>query len=271
MLECYVTMVMITSSSNPLVKRIRRLRRKKHRQQEGLFFAEGLRIVLAAVENSAPIETIVYSPDLLDSSLAKEMLEDQGSTKTKIVSVSAPVFRSISLRDNPVGLGAIIRSNLMPIAEVSVESRDIFVALIGVSEPGNLGTVLRTIDASGASGLILGGRTVDPFHPTAVKASMGALFSVPISLVKESKMMLEWAKSQGLLSIATSARVSQSYWNLDYQLPALLLMGSERKGLPADLISEADMAVSIPMAGQASSLNLAVATGLMLYEIRRRS
>jgi TrmH family RNA methyltransferase len=271
MLECYVTIVMITSSSNPLVKRIRRLRQKKYRQQEGLFFAEGVRIVLAAVENGAPIETLVYSPDLLDSSLAKDMLTKQGSTKTKIVSVSAPVFRSISVRDNPFGLGAIIKSNLMPLEEVVVESRDIFVALIGVSEPGNLGTILRTIDACGASSLILVGQTVDPFHPTAVKASMGALFSVPISLLAESKTMMDWAKSRGVQSIATSARVSQSYWNLDYQLPALLLMGSERKGLPADLISEADMAVSIPMEGQASSLNLAVATGLMLYEIRRKS
>jgi TrmH family RNA methyltransferase len=175
------------------------------------------------------------------------------------------------VRDNPFGLGAIIKFNLTPLEELAVESRDIFVALIGVSEPGNLGTILRTIDACGASGLILVGQTVDPFHPTAVKASMGALFSVPISLMAESKTMLEWAKSQGVQSVATSARVSQSYWNLDYQLPALLLMGSERKGLPADLISEADMAVSIPMSGQASSLNLAVATGLMLYEIRRRN
>ena len=271
MLECYVTIVMITSSSNPLVKRIRRLRQKKNRQQEGHFFAEGVRIILAAVENGASIETFIYSPDLLDSGLARDMLANQRTAGAKIISVSAPVFRSISMRDNPFGLGAIIKSKLTPLEELVIGSQDIFVALIDVSEPGNLGTILRTIDASGASGLILVGQTVDPFHPTAVKASMGALFSIPISLVAESKKMMEWAKSWGMHSIATSAKVGQSYWNLDYQLPALLLMGSERKGLPADLIGKAKLAVSIPMEGQSSSLNLAVATGLMLYEIRRRS
>ena len=111
------------------------------------------------------------------------------------------------------------------------------------------------------------GQGVDPYHPSAVKASMGTLFHVPISHVEEPAQLLEWAKSQGITTVATSAHAKQSYRGAPYELPTLIMLGSEGEGLPADLLEKSDLAVSIPMRGTAPSLNLAVATGLLIYEV----
>jgi TrmH family RNA methyltransferase len=258
---------MITSFSNPLIKRIKRLRRKKHRRQEGAFYAEGLRVVLAAVDAGAAIETIVYSSELLTSQRAGQMLKEQQAAGIACIEVAANVFESISGRDNPAGLGTIVREGWTPLEELAVASDDIFVALVDVSDPGNLGTVLRTADAVGAAGVIVVGQSVDPYHPTAVKASMGSLFHVPIARAGSVETLLDWTLARGVSSVATSAGAKQSYQQAGYRYPLLLLLGSEGEGLPASAIEAADQAVAIPMAGRTSSLNLAVAAGILLYEL----
>ena len=262
---------MITSSSNPLVKRIRRLRQKKYRQQEGVFYIEGLRVVLAAIEHQASIETIVFSSDLLTSDVARQALANQQSVGTRCVELSAELFDSISQRDNPVGLGAIVAVAWQELENLDVKPADIFIALVDVSEPGNLGAVMRTVDAVGGAGLLLAGHTVDPFHPTAVKASMGTLFSIPVCHAGDIATLQGWATTNGLTTIATSAHAKHPFWQVQYRFPALLLLGSEGAGLPSGVLDSADLAVSIPMQGAASSLNLAVAAGIMLYELARTS
>lgn len=258
---------MITSHGNPLVKRIKRLRRKRHRQQEGVFYAEGVRVVLAAVDASAPIETIVYSSELLTSQRAGQMLAEQRAAGTSCVEVSADIFRSISGRDNPAGLAAIVREGWTPLGELAIGTEDFFAALVDVSDPGNLGAVIRTADAVGAAGGILAGRCVDPYHPTAVKASMGSLFHLPIAQLEDIDGLLDWASARGINSVATSAHARRSFREVEYHFPLLLLLGSEGEGLPAAVIEAADQAVAIPMSGSASSLNLAVAAGILLYEL----
>lgn len=260
---------MITSFRNPLVKRIKKLRRKKYRQREGAFFIEGIRVVLSALEQEAPMETLVYAPDLLTSEVAWEAIEAQRAAGGKLAELSAEVFASISERDNPVGLGAIVRTRLYTLAELPVTRDAIFVAAEDLSDPGNLGTLVRTIDGVGADGLILVGQTTDPFHPTAVKASMGTLFSVPVSAVDAITELWAWARDQRLFTIATSARARDNFWEAGYRFPALLVLGSEGEGLGQDVLQQAGQSVSIPMYGRASSLNLSVAAGLLLYELRR--
>jgi TrmH family RNA methyltransferase len=259
----------ITSFNNPLVKRIKRLSRRKNRIQEGFFFIEGLRVVISAIEAQTSIDTLVYCPALLKSEIAWQSLEEQNSIGVDSVAVSEEVFRRFSSRENPVGMGAILPTSWSDIDTWTVSENDIFVGLAQVSEPGNLGTVFRTMDAVKGAGVILAGDSVDPFHPRSVKASMGAIFSLPVAPVSSVESLMTWARSQKLSVIASSAGANQSYWDAGYQLPALLLVGSERTGLSQDLLEKADMAVKIPMGGGASSLNLAVATGLLLYEIRR--
>jgi TrmH family RNA methyltransferase len=261
---------MITSSSNPIIKRIRRLRQKKYRRQEGAFFVEGLRVFLAAVETDQPIQRIIYSPELLSSDLGLNVLAEQRDSGVDCSEVSAQVFGSISSREHPVGLGAVVSSRWSPLDQLAIRSDSVYTGLVNVSEPGNLGTIIRTIDATGGDGLILVGRSVDPFHPTAVKASMGAVFSITVSQVDKPGDLWNWAKEHQLGTVATSAHESQAIWDCEFTLPLLLLFGNEGEGLPGDVLRQADQAVAIPMRGSASSLNLAIAAGLILYEVLRK-
>lgn len=259
---------MITSSKNPLVRRIRRLRQKKYRLREKAFFIEGLRVTLSAVETQAPIQTIVYSSELLTSELGREAVKDGRASGLDCTELSAQVFRLISGREHPVGLGAIVNSYWTDLDQLDVKQAGIVIALLGVSEPGNLGTIIRTLDAMGGNALILVGQTVDPQHPTAVKASMGTLFNLPVCRLEDVEELLTWAKKQGLDTVASSAHAGQSYREAVFRFPVLLIMGNEKKGLPSEVLSKADHAISIPMRGSASSLNLAVAAGVLLYELR---
>jgi TrmH family RNA methyltransferase len=260
----------ITSRQNPLVKRIRGLERKKQRQQENAFFVEGIRVVLSALERQAPVELLVCAPELLTSEVAWEAIRQHETWGGETAIVSGDVFRAFSQRDNPAGLGAIVSARLHALDALPVTPEAIFVAASDVGDPGNLGTILRTMDGMGAAGLILVGQTTDPFHPTAVKASMGTLFNILVATVEEMDALWKWAESRGLFTIATSAHAEHSFWEPGYRFPALLLLGSEGEGLPADAIARANRAVAIPMHGTASSLNLALAAGLLLYELQRQ-
>ncbi|HSM56078.1 MAG TPA: RNA methyltransferase [Candidatus Sulfomarinibacteraceae bacterium] len=260
---------MITSHRNPLVKRIKKLRRKKHRQEEGAFFIEGIRVVLTALEQEAPVDTIVYAPSLLTSEVALAALAEQKAQGAKVVELAEDVFQTISDRDNPVGLGAIVNVHLQRLQDLPVHPDAVYIALERISDPGNLGAIVRTVDAAGGAGLILVGPSVDPFHPTAVKASMGALFTVPVAEVEDMDRLWRWIEAQGLHTVATSAHAERTFWETGYRFPTLLLLGSEGQGLQPETLQRAEVSVTIPMQGTASSLNLSVAAALLLYELRR--
>jgi TrmH family RNA methyltransferase len=258
---------LITSRSNPLVKRIRALRQKKHRLAEGAFYAEGLRVVLTAIEREAPIECLITSSELLSSETARQRVESVRALGRPVFELSRPLFESISERDNPVGLGAILRAELTPLQELRVRPDGLYAAMLEPGDPGNLGAILRTLDGVGGAGLILVGDAVDPFHPAAVRASMGTLFTIPVSAAEEMAEVLDWARERRVQTVASSAHAATGYDRAAYRLPALLLLGSEGEGLPAAILEAADLAVAIPMRGAASSLNLAVAAGLLLYQM----
>ena len=258
---------MISSTSNPRIKRIKRLRQKKYRFRERVFFIEGLRGVLSAIESEANVDTIFYSPKLLTSELAKQVISGQRQKGVHCLELTSAVFKSISTRERPVGLGAIVNNLWTDVETLSVSSDDVYVALVSVSEPGNLGTIIRSIDAAGASGLLIVDPSVDPYHPTAVKASMGTLFSVPHCQLGDVGKLQQWISENGLHTIATSARAKLSYRDVTYRFPNVLLLGNEKGGLTEAVIGAADLSVSIPMHGTASSLNLASAATVLLYEL----
>jgi TrmH family RNA methyltransferase len=226
-------------------------------------------VIFTAVESGACVETLVYCPELLTSEAAWHLIRGSEEDGIRRQAVTADIFASISERDNPVGLAAIVQTQWTELEEVTVEADDIVVALYQTSEPGNLGTTLRTMDAVGAKKVVLVGDSVDPFHPSAVKASMGALFTVNIASVSTIEQLLRWAAEKRLTTVASSAKAKTVYTEAEYVLPVLLLLGNEGEGLPAAALDACDLAVTIPMAGKASSLNLAVAAGLLLYAIRQ--
>lgn len=260
---------LISSGANPLVKRLRALGERKHRRREGVFFVEGLQPVWQAVEAGAPIERFVIAPDLLVSAPARRLIAEQEARGVPIARLTGALFASLSERDGPAGLGAIVRAQTTKLAELSARPDAPLVALHAIGNPGNLGTIIRTADAAGAGGIVLLGETTDPFAPAAVKASMGALFTMPLTHVADPLDFFSWAAERAIAIVTTSARATTEHWSAAYPRHLALLLGSEGDGLPADLLARGDLQVRIPMAGTARSLNLAVATGILLYEIRR--
>jgi len=264
---------MITSRKNPLIKQIRRLQRSKRaREEAGLFIVEGIQGVVEAVKSGATLTTLVYAPDLLTSQIALETIESAKAAGKACQEVSKALFEKISTRQNPVGILAIVARQLTTLDELLVTPDTLYVALFEVSDPGNLGTILRTIDAVGGSGVLLIGQTVDPFHPTTVKASASTIFSVPIVQLAQLETLLAWCEEKQITIIGTSDQAKELYWSPTYATssPILLLMGSEAHGLPPATLRNLAQIVSIPMLGSADSLNLGVATALLLYEVRRQ-
>lgn len=256
----------ISSKSNERIKSVRALRHRKERERTGLFFVEGIRIVAEAADGGADIETVLVAPDLLDSEFAQGLVERLRAAAVPVLEVTAEVFRSISLKDGPQGLGAVIRGRRVRLSEVRAGRGLCWVALEAVGDPGNLGTILRTADAVGASGVILVGAGTDPYDPEAVRASMGAVFVVPIAAATLEEFSA-WKREQGCFLVGTSDSAGADYRDIAYPRPLVLFMGSERQGLSEEAIALTDMMVKIPMVGRSDSLNLAVATGVMLYEI----
>ena len=265
-------MTRIESAANPLIKRIRALEQRKGREQVGACFVEGIQAVWQAVDAGAKIETLVVAPDLLTSVAAREMVARRQAAGIAVAEVSAAIYERIATRENPSGLAAIVPITPRALSSLVVTPQALFVALHEIGNPGNLGTILRTVDAVGGSGVILVGDTTDPYHPSAVKASVGTLFRIPIVQTGRIEDVLEWSRGHGVSVVTTSARATQEYWQAVYPSPLLLLFGNEGRGLPREIVEQGDRAVRISMHGSASSLNLAVAAGVLLYEaLRQRS
>ncbi|HEX9034869.1 MAG TPA: RNA methyltransferase, partial [Streptosporangiaceae bacterium] len=163
-----------------------------------------------------------------------------------------------------------VTGRLSGLDAITVRPDSVFVALHEVGNPGNLGTIIRTADAAGAAGLILLGASTDPFDPAAVKASMGAVFSVPIAGAATPDEFLRWCRQGGVSVAVTSGSGSGAFWDTELPLPVAILLGGEGTGLPADLLAAGDLRLRIPMTGTAESLNLAVAAGILLYETWRQ-
>jgi TrmH family RNA methyltransferase len=260
---------LITSSANPVVKRMRLLAERKHRRREGAFVVQGIQPVWQAVEAGAAIETLIVAPGLLGSSPAGPMIAGQEARGVRVIRVSDELFGRLSGREGPSGLAAIVHGRLAVLGGLRAGPGSVFVALHEIGNPGNLGTIIRTANAAGASGVVLLGRSTDPFDPAAVKASMGALFSTPVSQAEPDEFFA-WAARRQIAVVTTSAKARQSFWGASYPRPLALLLGAEGAGLPGPVLARGDLQVSIPMTGTAESLNLAVAAGLLLYEVRRQ-
>lgn len=259
----------ITSAANPLAKRVRQLADRKHRRREGAFVVDGIQPVWRAVEAGSPIETLIVVPELLTGTAAMRMVEEQEAAGTRVARMSRDLFLRLSERDGPSGLAAIVRGRVGDLTELTVRPNAVFLALHEIGNPGNLGTIVRAVDATGGAGIVLIGDTSDPFSPTAVKASMGSLFTANLAHTNTLDQFFDWAGQHGVQVVAMSGYASAEHWDTEYPMPLAVLLGSEGQGLPADALDRSGKRVRIPMVGTAESLNLAVAAGVMLYEVRR--
>ena len=259
-------MDLITSTANSQIKLIRKLKDRKFRVESGLFFLEGVRIVIEALKSGQWITQLVVSRELLGSAKAVEVVEEAERKSVPILEVSKEVFESISGKDGPQGLAAVAQQKWTELDEQTSLPSGIWIALYQVADPGNLGTILRTLDGMGGAGVILLDHCTDPFDPSAIRASMGAVFSKQI-IKGTSLAFINWIKKNDIQVTGTADSATTDYRNYRYPTNGILLMGSEREGLPGTLEEVCEDVVSIPMMGNADSLNLAVASSIVLYEI----
>ena len=255
----------LAGKNNPKIKQIRALRQRKARDESGLFLVEGIRHVGEAIEARAQVETLCYAPALLTSTFARELVAEQEARGVPCLAVEAEVFSSLADKENPQGILAVVHKTIWSLNELTAENFPWGVGLVSPQDPGNIGAILRTVDAVGASGLLLLENSADPYHPSAVRASMGALFWHPV-LQASFDEFIGWAKVQRYTLYGTSAHASVDYRSVtQYKKPLILLLGSEREGLSAAQAAQCDFLLRMPMHGRVTSLNLAVAAGVMLY------
>jgi len=259
----------VTSLSNPGIKDIRALSMKKHRDETGTFLAEGLKLVIDAIDLGWAIRTLIYAKNQRGKSQVEKIAALTVARGGLVLEVSEKVLTAITRRDNPQAVIAVFDQKLAPLTEVSLANNDTWIALDRVRDPGNLGTIIRTADAAGASGVILIGDTVDPFSMETVRATMGSVFAVPLVRATEAEF-LGWSKKSSALVVGSHLKGSVDYRTIGYKSqPVVLLMGNEQQGLPDTLASACGKLARIPQTGRADSLNLAIATGVMLFEARR--
>ena len=251
----------ITSTSNPLIKQVRTLRQKKARVETKTFLVEGIHHVGEAIQAGWDVEVILYAPELLTSGFAKDLLKQNSNIKFQ--PVSETVMESLADKENPQGILAVVKQKENTFAELKNVTRA--VALVSPQDPGNLGTILRTMDAVNIDMLFLLDGGVEVYHPTVIRASMGTIFWKPI-VQSSFDEFINWAKDKNIQLIGTSAKADVDYHNLILNVPWALILGNEQKGLTKEQITACDVTVSLPMQGRVSSLNLSVAAGVLLYQ-----
>lgn len=259
-------MSLISNPSNPTIKQIRALRQRKARAESGLFYIEGIRIVGEAAQLGAAVETVIVAPQLLASDFGRQTVDTLRRRGARLLEVTPEVFAALSEKDGPQGVAAVLRQRWIALEDIRSEGELCWVALRAAQDPGNIGTILRTCDAVGCGGLILLDDSADPYDPGAVRASMGALFSMRLARA-DFAGFVEWKRANAWTLVGTSDAAPVDYQAVRYRPPLIVLMGSEREGLSPEQQATCDQMVSLPMVGRSDSLNLAVATGVMLYEV----
>jgi len=253
----------ISSAQNPLIKKIRSLKTRKARVREGAFWVEGLAPVIEAIDAGWDVQSLVRSPDLLNSEAAIRFLSSVDINERIL---SAELFGKISDRDGPAGLGAIVSTRDLELSDLEVRPDSLVAILVEPQDPGNLGTIIRTSYCAGVSAVVLVGHATDPFDPKSVRASMGALFRIPVVRAAGAEDLVRWASDAGVWLTGTSSRADKCYRTAEYGLPHGIVMGNEQKGIPEDLADACTSLVSIPMTGTVNSLNLSAAAAIILYE-----
>jgi TrmH family RNA methyltransferase len=257
----------VTAFSNTTVKRLRSLRDKKHRRSEGLFLAEGLRIIAEARDSGRLPEIIAFSPDGAKHKLAAEIIAATEAAGGEAIETTPDILSKMSGKDNPQMLLGAYRQPDTALAAIDRSTAPLWIVAQALRDPGNIGTILRTGDAVGAGGLILIDDCADPFSVEAVRASMGALFTQQIASARWPEFV-EWIRGGEGQLVGTSLKATSDYLDARYDKPCLLLIGNEQQGLPQAYEQECDLLVKIPMAGRADSLNAAVAAAVIAFAVK---
>ena len=259
-------MNIISSKDNELVKNIKKLKDKKYRDLENVYIVEGIKMLKEAIVENASIKQIIICDDCEKSDLiSKEMMYE--IAKYDCVYVTSKVFKYITEVQTPQGVMAIIEKNNRD-KEINYDE-DIIVTLDDIQDPGNLGTILRTIDSIGLSQVLISKGTADPYNPKVVRSTMGAIYRVKVIECDDLKETLKEIKKNKFKILATSLDDSKSIYDIKYN-KKVIVIGNEANGVEEEIVKLSDEKIKIPMLGKTESLNASVATGIVLYEYVRQ-
>ncbi len=256
----------ISNSSHPGVREVLALRQRQERERTQRFYAEGIRFVHQAVLTGAAIEKLVVAPEMLRSTAGRKIAGRLRDAGVSCLDVTPDLFRALSLATEPQGIGIVVRQRWKRLASLRPAGELCWLAHDVVNSSGNLGTNLRTSDSVGGAGVILLGEATDPYDPGTVRASMGAIFSQRFVRAGVEEFVA-WKRRHGAMLVGTSPHAECDYRSVAYHKPLVLYIGCEQGGMAAEAQALCDVVVSLPMVGRSDSLNLAVATGVMLYEV----
>ena len=259
----------LTSAQNPRVKRVVKLRQRRQREREQAFLIEGFRELTRAMEGQFPVQELYVCPELYLGDNEPALVEEVVARGADCFEVTRALFEKMAYRDRPEGLLAVAPIADWGLDRLDVSGAPLFVVATSIEKPGNLGTILRCADAAGARGVIVCDQVTDIFNPNVVRASIGNLFTVPVA-VAPTDDLLAWLRKNKIRSIATSPYATTCYYDANLAGPVAMVLGSEQYGLTEEWLAEADASVMIPMAGRADSLNVAMATAVLLFEASRQ-
>ncbi len=254
----------ITSLSNETVKAVRALHMRKERDETGLFVAEGLKNVIEGVDTGHAPKILMHGPDAAGHPMMQKAVQATQAAGGQVIEVTHDILAKVSRRENPQAVVGVFPQSFQALDAVEPGPAQCVVALHRVRDPGNLGTIVRTADAAGCGAVILIGECCDPYSVEAVRATMGSIFAVPLVKATEAEFA-GWRTGWTGSVVGTLLSAQVDHREAAYAKPALVLMGNEQQGLPPEMAALCDVNVKIPMRGRADSLNLSVATGIMIY------
>jgi len=254
----------ITSLTNQTIKDIRALHMRKEREATGQFLAEGLKIIIDALDQGYAPQILVYGKDTDYHPLLKRAIDETIKANGEVLEVTREILEKISRKDNPQMVVAVFAQIAKTLGDIDPASNNVWVALEQVRDPGNLGTIIRTADAAGIGGVILIGDCVDPFSVETVRATMGSIFALPVIKCTREAFLADRGRWTGSV-VGTLLTATHNHRTASYIRPTLIVMGTEQSGLTPEIAATCDTNVKIPMKGRADSLNLSVATGIMIY------
>lgn len=261
----------ISSLQNPRIKQLVKLRDRRPRDEAGVFLVEGYREIRRALAKKIPLTELYYAPDWFLGENDRALLDEAAATGAQLFELTKPAFAKVAYRERPDGLLAVAPQWRHQLDDLKLSDPPFLLVVEAIEKPGNLGTILRSADAAGVDALIVCDPVTDLFNPNVVRASTGVLFSVPV-VIAASTDVSAWLRTRGIRSAATTPAAKKSYTDTDLRGPLAIVMGSEQYGLSDYWLAEADAQVRIPMAGQADSLNVAMATIITLFEaVRQRT
>ncbi|MEL6567344.1 MAG: RNA methyltransferase [Pseudomonadota bacterium] len=265
-----VAIEQITSPANARVKALRGLERKKNRAETGLFLAEGPRLVQQGLERGWRLDTLAVADDTLDRPHVAELVTAARNAGAYVFSAPERVMSKIARKDNPNAVVGAFAQQLSDLDTITHSGSGIWIALYQVRDPGNLGTIIRTADCAGVSGIVLVETCCDPFSLEAVRASMGSVFDIRLAQ-SDFGAVSSWRSDNALTMVAASMNGTVRHDEAPLGGRVVILMGNEQSGLPGDVEQQCDILARIPMRGGADSLNLAQATAILTYEAWRQA